>query len=772
MFKINKELIRFIRAFLVLAGFILLINIIFPLPSDKLEKDYSTVIRARDSTILYVTLSPHQTYRFHTPLADISPYVVRGFVRYEDKYFFWHPGVNPAAVLRAFLLNWKEKRVVSGASTITMQIARMLEPKSRTFFNKALEMLRAWQLEICYSKKELLEIYLNTVPMGGNIQGVAAASWIYFGKEVGRLSPSEAAILVSIPRAPDLNRPDRGMERTARLRNMILENFYRNRSITRELLKESLSSPVVVRKKSFPFLAPHLVMRVLGKKNIKTDIRLTVDPETQSLCERIVRYYLHHIQKYRINNLSVLVVDNRTMKVKAYIGSPDFFDREHNGQNDGIISRRSPGSTLKPFIYARAFDKGLVTPASLVYDVPRVFRDYQPRNFSQEYLGLVDVRQALVNSLNVPAVEMLYRLAPSSMKAFLEEIGVSTACPFQKELGLPVALGSFPMTLENLAGMYASLAGGGVLRKIIYEEDKETFPLKRIMSAESAYLVTDILSGLVRPDLPASWEFTRTLPRIAWKTGTSFGMSDAWSIGYNPDYTIGVWVGNFSGAGSPALVGMETATPLLFSLFNEVARGSDAWFTRPDGLGTRKVCSLSGAPANPSCTDLEEDYYIPGVSPEGTCELHKIVKTDKATGYIVCDHCKKDKELLEKVMIDFCPEYLAWVSRKKNLRTDIMEHDPSCPQFASGNGPKIRFPVQDGVYYFRENKDPQEQALTLEAETGSDASRLFWFVNRRFLAESGRDSRTVLPMKPGKYKLTCLDNRGRSDEVEFTVCYR
>lgn len=762
------------KAFLLLTGVIFLICALFPLPLKKLEKDYSTVIRARDRSILFVTLSPHQTYRFHSPLSGISPYLVKGFIQCEDKYFYFHPGFNPVALFRALFQNLKAGRTVSGASTITMQIARMLEPKPRTVLNKLLEALRALQLEFFYSKDELLEIYLNTVPMGGNIQGVGAASWIYFGKEADQLSPAEAALLAGVPRSPDKRRPDRDEAGNDRVKNAVLDVFQESGIITGEVCGEARSARPEVAKRRLPFHMPHLVMRTLLENRRKFDILLSADPALQALVERIVRHYLSRVRKFRVNNLAVLVVDNHTMKVRAYIGSADFFDEANEGQNDGVLSRRSPGSTLKPFIYGRAMDHGLVTPASFILDIPRRFGHYQPKNYNQDYMGLVDARSALVHSLNVPAVEMLFRLAPLSAKTFLESIGVTGPPVFSygKEHGLSVALGSYPVTLENLVAMYAALANNGSYRKVLYEETGQSHALKNIMSPEAAYMVTDILSGLRRPDLPGSWEFTTSLPRVAWKTGTSFGQSDAWSIGFNPDFTVGVWLGNFSGQGSPALVGIEIATPLLFSVFNEVARGSDKWFTKPEGLGVRKVCALSGAVPNKHCSRLIDDYYIPGISSEEPCALHKEIRVDRDTGYRVCEHCDKGKSVKEKVIVEYPPEFIAWAASRDLPLAKAVEHNPSCPRFASGDAPKIKFPLKGGVYYYREKEKEEEQALALEAVGGSDASRLFWFVNKEFLGESAPGGKIFFPLKPGKYKLTCLDSRGRSDEVDFSVYYR
>ncbi|MBU1076636.1 MAG: penicillin-binding protein 1C, partial [Spirochaetes bacterium] len=755
-----------------IVAFIFSSFLVFPLPRDRIERGYSKVIKAGDGTTLRVFLSKKETYRFYTPLEKISSYVIKGFIEYEDKYFYYHPGINPVAVVKAALLNLKQKRIISGASTITMQIARMLHPKSRTIFHKIIEMLRAFQLEILYSKKELLEIYLNLVPMGGNIEGVSAASWIYFQKDIMQLSPAEAAVLIAIPKSPSANRPDIDPERTNKVKNGILDYFFKKGIIDEDLYRESLKSLFFIKREKYPFLLPHLTTRISLQEKELFNMTLTVDMKMQKKCEDIVLSYLSRIKRQGIYNLSLLVVDNHTMKALVYIGSPDFFDRMHHGQVDGIISRRSPGSTLKPFIYAKAFDKGLVTPLTILYDVPKVFKGYTPKNYDKSFSGMVTVKKALVHSLNVPAVDTLEKLNEFSMKTFLEDIGVWEVNPGKKDLGLSIALGAQIVSLENLVSMYAGLANQGVCKRIIYIDDKKTYAVKRIVSKEAAYMITEILSSLTRPDIPASWEYTQSLPKVAYKTGTSFGLNDAWSIAYNPDYTVGVWVGNFSGKDSPALVGIQTATPLLFNIFNEIARGSDSWFEKPDNVKIRKVCMLSGKVPGEHCKQLVEDQYIPGVSTENACDIHKIVEVDGKTGYVVCDHCRKDKLIRKRVILNYPAEYVAW-SIKQGLKIDrAPSHDPDCSSFDSTVKLKIKFPIHNKTYFFREDAGEEDQAVLFQAETFSDAEKIFWIVNKKIYRESKPGKKVFFKSAPGTYKLTCIDDCGRSDEIEFKIRYR
>jgi len=752
---------------LVLLGLSL---ILVPVPMDRINSGYSTVVRGSDATILRAFLSGNSTYRFRTPLGEISPYLVRGFVMYEDRWFYVHPGVNPVSLARAALLDLKKRRPAAGASTITMQISRMIEPKERTVGSKLIEIFRAFQLELLFSKKKLLEIYLNMVPMGGNIEGVAAASWIYFGKDPSRLGPSEAALLIAIPKSPSMNRPSAKPDRKAELVGKILPLLKKNRIFPDGLYESSLDGAPSVDRKRLPFKAPHLCVRMQAANSDGGTVDLTLDPGLQARCESIVADYVRSLGSKGIDNTAVMVVDNRTMSVLVYVGSQDFRDRLHQGQVDGVRARRSPGSTLKPFIYSKAMDAGLLTPGSLLFDIPRSFAGYEPKNYSHQYAGRTTMRQALVRSLNVPAVETLSRLAPASMASFLGDIGVDASTAKAKNLGLSIALGAYPVSLENLVTLYAAIANGGMLKRLVYKKKDRTFGVRRIMSGGAAWLLADILSGLTRPDLPAAWEYTSSLPKVAWKTGTSFGLSDAWSVGFNPDYTIGVWLGNFSGRSSPALVGQETATPLLFKLFNEIALGSDRWFKRPPSVGSRKVCRASGLPPQDWCSGVVDEYYLPGFSSEERCGFHRRVMVDSATGREVCDSCSAGRVTAGVVIEDFPPDYAAWARQNGETFASVPRHEPSCERYNADRQLSISSPLAGRTYQVRGTGS--DQALFFSADAPADAGKLFWFVDKKLVASGPPGKKVFFSLEPGRYRLTCMDDEGRSDDVEFSVARR
>jgi penicillin-binding protein 1C len=384
----------------------------------------------------------------------------------------------------------------------------------------------------------------------------------------------------------------------------------------------------------------------------------------------------------------------------------------------------------------------------------------------------VSLRDALVNSLNIPAVATLKRISNFSMRDFLEDIGVEHIDLFKKDLGLSVALGAYPVTLENLVEMYSSFANNGYINKILFLKNQTPFKFRKIMSREAAYLITDCLSGLMRPDIPASWEYTLTLPRIAWKTGTSFGLNDAWSIGYNPDYTVGVWVGNFNGQGSPALIGIETATPLLFLIFEEIARGSDRWFKKSGNIKKRRICAISGQKPDEFCKKTVMDSYIPGVSSEKPCEIHKQVDLDPKAGYIICDHCRNDQKAKKRVVEDYPPEYSSWLVKENVKFRKVPEHNPDCSKFFASSRLKIKSPYNKKRYFFRQDMDPENQMIKLEASTCIDTKTLFWFINRKYYSKTKPGENLLYNARPGIYSVTCTDNTGRSDEVEFTVLYR
>ena len=550
----------FFSAAIICLLFFFLFNFIFPLPS-KIE--YSTIVLDSKGEVIHAFLTPDQKWRMETELKEISPLLKQILIYKEDKYFYWHFGVNPLAIARATAVNLFRLKRTSGASTITMQVARMLEPKDRTYGNKLKEVFRAFQLEWKYSKNEILQLYFNLVPYGSNIEGVKSVSILYFKKNPDHLSLAEVTALSIIPNRPSSLRLGFRNYLIIRERNKWLQRFRVAKLFPEKEIATAMDEPLDVKRSEAPKLAPHLSLKL--KKTIRADIiRTNLEMQMQLKLEKLVKDYVTSLYTLGIHNCAVVVLDNRTHNVISYIGSADFYNNTDGGQVNGADAIRQPGSALKPLLYGLCFDNGLLTPKTMLTDLPLNMNGYQPENYDSKFNGYVTVEFALENSLNIPAVKSLYELGTEKMIAKLSACNFKQIKHDEKKLGLSLILGGCGVTLEEMTSLYSTFANNGIyhssnfispdgsssIHPIIHSSNLDT---TRILSASSNFMLTEILSRLARPDLPMNWEQSSHTPRIAWKTGTSYGKRDAWSLGYNKNYTVGVWVGNFSGAGVPEL---------------------------------------------------------------------------------------------------------------------------------------------------------------------------------------------------------------------------
>lgn len=743
---------------------------VIPIPKGGLFRPSSTLVFDADDELLRAFTAVDGSWRIRTKLDQISPVLQRFLIAYEDASFYWHPGVNPLAILRAYRQNKAAGRIVSGGSTITMQIARMMEPKARTWFHKIIETGRAIQLEQRYGKRRLLEIYFNIAPYGGNIEGVAAASWLYFGKEPTRLSYAEAALLAALPNSPTRLRPDLHPERARQARDKVLKIVYRKGLISKGEYEEALAEPVPVARQELPFLAPQFCQELLDQNPWEPRIYSTLNLRTQLLVERLVRDHVKGLASQGITNGAVVVIDNHKQELLAAVGSADFFNTIAQGQVNGYRAARSPGSALKPFVYALGFEKGVITPQHYLEDVPIDFRGgYAPENFDKKFNGAVSSREALARSLNVPAINVLLMLGEENgLYPMLRRIGLSTLAADDR-YGLTIALGGCEVTLIELAGLYSALANGGVYQfpKLI-KDQAENLPV-RLFSPGAAYLVTEILTEIRRPDLPTCWEFT-SLPKIAWKTGTSYGYRDAWSVGYNKRYTIGVWIGNFAGDGRPGLVGAEVAAPLLFDIFNEVDTGKGGWFSQPATVGTRKVCAVSGQVPGEYCEKLVTESYLTDRSPDQKCSFHQAYLVDPQSGYRLPPHYYSlAKNGVEKTYIKWPPRIAAWREANGYPVERIPSLIPDWQRLQPGQAPIIRSPSENYVYQLREGIAKEFQKICLEAAAANDVHKLYWFIDGKLLGTVYPGEKLFYIPVPGNHRLVCQDDQGRSAEMRLVV---
>jgi len=744
-----------------------------PLPDDKLRGDFSNGYLAADNSLLHIELSESGKVRIPVRLEEVSPQLLRGLVAYEDKWFYRHGGVNPIALVRALALNLTHRRVVSGGSTLTLQLAKLLSPRRRTLGAKAVEMFRALQLEARYSKREILEAYLNTAPMGGNIEGVAAGSLLYFGKMPRDLSWGEAALLISLPRSPTYRRPDRRPDKAKEGRNRVLRRLAGERVLDARELKDAYDALIPTVRLANPDRCPHLTRR-LGSAEARGFVQTTIHPTVQEVAERALRRASGGLKPLGVANGSLLVLDNRTMEALAYVGSPDF-NEKRGGQVNGAAILRSPGSALKPFLYALALQIGRITPKDMVYDLPRDWSGFKPANFEGLPAGPLRAGDALAQSLNLPAVwlEASLRRENGGLSTWMKSTGFTTQGREHIDPGLSLVLGAYPMTLEEMASLYALLARGGILDAV--RLSPTSLPLggsdRRFLTPEACYLVSEMLAEVVRPDLPSSWEFSPDHAKIAFKTGTSFGYRDAWCCAYTPRYTVAVWLGNADASGSPALTGARAAAPVAFEVMKALTLTKDDWFQRPSTVSRRKVCRLTGRPLGPDCPSWEEDDYIVGVSQNERCPVHRRIHLRVRDGVEVCLRCMTGKasEYRSKV-IEVWPPEIAGFLRARGKTFDVLpRHNPDCPHPPEKAPPRIASPDPMSRYLLTEELPKEAQRIPLLAQTSADASKVFWFVGGKPIGSARPNEALFWAPEKGWWALSVVDSEGRSASVTIHV---
>jgi len=751
-----------VAIFLVIIGISAGIWLCLPKPPLMDDVTFSRRVFDRDGHQLRMTLSRDEKYRVFTPLEQISPQLVQATLLHEDRFFGDHPGVNPIAVVRAaWYFCWGQQR--GGASTITMQLARLrLHLKTRTLRGKLSQMLYALELERHYSKTQLLEAYLNLAPYGRNIEGVGAASEIYFGKEPAQLTLHEAITLSLIPQSPTRRALQVHGEANAQL--TARNSLYARLTKSDAAIDKSFSARA---EPKHGMLAPHSTTEILAQTT-KREVQSTLDLDLQRLFERRVANFVAANQPRGIHNAAAMLVDFRTMEVLAQVGSADFANEAIDGQVDGTRSARSPGSTLKPFVYALALDQGLIHPLTMLKDAPRSFGAFDPENFDREFVGPIKAADALARSRNIPAVTLASELRGPTLYGFLKTAGVNLPRA-EKFYGLALPLGGAEVTMEDLVRMYALLANGGELRPIRRVlEEKSATPAKQLVSREAAFLTLEMLGQIPRPGMSTIAESDP----IFWKTGTSQGFHDAWSVAVFDHYVLAVWVGNFDGKSNPAFVGRSCAAPLLFQIVDAMratGRARARPHEPPPNANLRRVefCAVSGGLPTAACTHRVTGWFIPGVSPISQCEIHREILIDDATGLRVQSDDGTRK--LRREVYEFWPsdllELFAQAGLPRRTPPPFMPGDSIEELSRRGQAPHIVSPKNNVTYSLGDGDD---RALSLRAETEPDVAKIYWFADRVFLGTSDHGTPLSWQPKPGNYKVIALDDHGRSDACAVT----
>ena len=760
---------------LALCALLWLADRIWPLPLPR--DDQARVVLAEDGTPLWRFADANGVWRYPVQVSEVSPLYLDALLTYEDRWFFQHPGVNPLALGRAAWQNLTGGRVLSGGSTLSMQVARLLDPHERTLPGKLRQLWRTAQLEWHLSKPQILELYLNRAPFGGTLQGVAAASWAYLGKSPQQLTRSEAALLAVLPQAPSRLRPDRHPQRAQVARDKVLRRLAEYRVWPQTAVSEALQEPLLLAPRLEPSLAP-LLARRLNRPGSPPLIRTTIDVGLQRRLEDLLLGWRARLPDH--TSAAVVVVETENMAVRAYLGSVDINDARRFGHVDMITAMRSPGSTLKPFLYGMAMDAGLIHSESLLQDVPRRFGDYRPGNFSQGFSGPVSASAALVTSLNLPAVQLLEAYGPKRFAADMRNGGVPLGLPALAEPNLALILGGAGSRLEDLVSGYSALAREGRSANLRLQPD-DALRERRMLSPGAAWVIRRILSGQARPDRDPTAELVQR-PQLAWKTGTSYGFRDALAIGVGPRYLIGVWIGRPDGTPVPGQFGLASAAPLMLQVHDVLSnRDSQRGIVAPvqavpGSVGVAAICWPLGQPMNkddPNCRRQRFAWTLDHTTPP------TLLAADQPLGVGLRETIRVNPQGLrvgpqcadgQQREVALWPAPLEpWLPRVERREARMPAASTQCPPPPLNTlTPLSIVGVRDGDRLRRPAASQAVLRLALSA-LGGDGRR-WWFINGAPIGNSAQPEVFNTPLEqPGRYELSVLDESGQTARVEFSV---
>ncbi|NIF21004.1 peptidoglycan glycosyltransferase PbpC [Candidatus Pantoea multigeneris] len=754
---------------LTLCLVMVLLDWLFPLPLQQVQP--ARVVVAEDGSPLWRFADEHGVWRYPVTPEEVAPAYLQALLTYEDRWFWQHPGINPFSIARAAWQDLSHGQVISGGSTLTMQVARLIDPQPRTLQGKAVQAWRALQLEWHLSKRDILTLYLNRAPFGGTVEGVGAASWSWLGKPPSQLTKGEAALLAVLPQAPSRLRPDRWPERAQAARDKVLDRLAQYHVWSAQEVAEVRQEPVWLPPRQIPQMAPLLARRLLAQSP-DNKIVSTIDPELQRQLEGLASNLKPQLPPR--TSLAILVVDHTTMKVRGYVGSVDFNDQSRFGQVDMIASVRSPGSVLKPFVYGMALDDGLIHAESLLQDVPRRFGDYRPGNFDTGFHGPVSASDALVRSLNLPAVQVLEAVGPKNVTARLRNVGLNLRFPAGAEPNLSLILGGTGARMDELLAAYSAFARNGNAAQLRWLSNQPLVE-RRLLSPGAAWVVRRILAGEAQP--PASGELPRVVP-LAWKTGTSYGYRDAWAMGINPRWLIGIWVGRPDATPVAGQYGFASAVPILNqvnSILMPRLGNSPPQDPRPASVTTSAICWPGGQPlpaGDDNCRQRRFGWVINHTIPPTLLAAGQESLTglrlrywQNAQGLRVAADCP-GAQAQEKLLWPLPLE--PWLPAAEQRAQRLPAIDKQCPPLQQGNMlPLILTGLINGQ---RVQPLPGQSSLTVTVSAqGGQGSQRWWFLNGEPLEGENLKSTQQLSLdKPGDYQLVVMDEAGQLASVSFT----
>ena len=716
------------------------------------EDRYSVSVLDDKGEIIGVSLNKDE--QWHLKSIDEIPEKLKiSVINYEDKDFYKHFGVDFTSLVRAVRDNLIKRRK-TGASTITMQVAKSLKPKERNIFNKYIEIIQAIKIDKFFEKDEILRMYLNNAPYGGNIVGYKTASYMYFQKKPDELTWGESTLLAVLPNSPGLMNVEKNQNKLLKKRDFLLKKLYNKKIINKRQYEISLKEPLPDKRYSFENLAPHLIRRVIGERKEKI-IKTTIDSELQEKIEKISKDYSDFLKTQGIKNLSVLLIDNKSSEIKSYIGSQDFYDFENNGQVDGIIAKRSPGSLLKPFLYAVAIDEGLIAPCSKVSDVPLYFVNFSPQNANKKYYGIVEIQDALIKSLNIPFVSLLKEYGEEKFFYFLKEVlGFSDDNP--SRYGLSLILGTKEFTMEEIGKLYSGLANFGDFRSPIYIDvgTRNFSKESRYLSKGSSYLTLNTIKKLERPGMETLYKEKNP---ISWKTGTSHGRRDGWAVGVTPDWTLVVWVGNFTGEGNSNLTGVYSAGNLLFRIMKILPKKQKE-FQKPNNLVKIKVDEETGYRLKYQIPSKEILYPI-DAKPLRTSPYYKKIFVDD-NGQEIDSRDENFLNRKEKIILNYPIEVINFFIRNGFDVSNIFGDT------SKKKGIKIIYPTNELRITIPKDFDGEKDLIIKIANLKNQ--NLYWYLNGEYLDKT-RNREKNLKLGNGKYQLTIISEEGDMEKINFEI---
>lgn len=767
--------------------FLAILFFIIPIPKPLFKSPYSTVLEDQNGNLLSARIADDGQWRF--PESDSSSYKFNSCIRYfEDEYFYYHFGFNPVSMFRAAKQNWKAGKIVSGGSTLSMQLVRLARNnQERTFIQKLIELFWAVRTEFRYSKDEILDLYAAHAPFGGNVVGLEAASWRYYNRPPQQLSWGEMATLAVLPNAPSLIYPGKNHQLLLQKRNKLLQKLADNDVIDSTTAHLAMQEALPIKPHQLPQSAQHLLNRAISNGKKGKRVRTTIQQSLQQNLNEVVKRNYNYLKQNEIYNIAILVIDNKKNEVISYIGNTTAESQDHGHKVDVIMANRSTGSLLKPFLYGLAWQDGIILPHTLLADIPTNFASYSPKNFDKTYDGACPADQALIRSLNIPAVRLLQEYGLDQFYDQLTKFPMKNINKGASYYGLSIILGGAESSLWEMCTAYKGLSES--LRNLEsrdyhydpmdyqfpkYDFESENQITKEIknpsIKGAAIWQLLESLSQLNRPGLEKSWENYAASKKIAWKTGTSFGFRDAWSIGVCPEYTIGVWVGNADGEGRAGLTGIHVAAPILFQVFQKL--GKTSWYNKPlDELYAIETCHQSGYRRGLDCVDVDTIYSTKNAMKSALCPYHIKIQLNKEETYRVNSNCYDVADMVSKSYM-VLPPLMEWFYKQREPSYQTLP-----PFMKNCNEDRIQMmelisPESTESILIPVELNGTKGKLAVEVAHRLKDAILFWHLDDVFLGTTKEIHQMELAPEIGKHQLTLVDQFGNRLLTNFEVVDR